>query len=67
MLLMVDREFYSFDLIVGVGQRGAQALGRLAAHVRPKPVQPLADGSTWPTFIPRRPAAANAGNTFWCG
>jgi hypothetical protein len=45
MLLMFDRGFYSFDLILGAGQRGAQALGRLAAHVRPKPMQALADGS----------------------
>ena len=45
MLLMFDRGFYGFDLILGTWQRGAQALGRLAAQVKPKLVQPLADGS----------------------
>jgi hypothetical protein len=45
MLLMFDRGFYSFDLILGVLQRKAQALGRLAAHVKLTPVHRLADGS----------------------
>jgi hypothetical protein len=45
MLLMIDRGFYGFDLIQAVVQREGQVLGRLAAHVKPTPVQRLADGS----------------------
>jgi hypothetical protein len=45
MLLLLDRGFYSFDLLWGIRQRGAQALGRLAAHVKPQPGHRLADGS----------------------
>ena len=45
MLLMFDRGFYGFDLILGVLQRQAHALGRLAAHVKPTLIQRLADGS----------------------
>jgi hypothetical protein len=53
MLLTFDRGFYNFDLIVGAGQRGAQVLGRLAAGVRPKPIQPLPDGSYLADICPR--------------
>lgn len=52
MLLMFDRGLYSFDLTLGVSQRGAHALGRLAAHVRPGPVQRLADGSYLASIYP---------------
>lgn len=52
MLLMFDRGFYSFDLIVGAVQHGAQLLGRLAAHVKPKPIQPLPDGSYLADIFP---------------
>jgi hypothetical protein len=53
MLLMFDRGFYNFDLILGAGQRGASVLGRLAAGVRPKPIQPLPDGSYLAAIFPR--------------
>lgn len=49
---MFDRGFYSFDLIVGAGARGAQVLGRLAAHVKPKPLQALPDGSYLADIFP---------------
>lgn len=52
MLLMFDRGFYSFDLIAGAVQRGAQVLGRLAAHVKPKPLYRLADGSYLANIFP---------------
>jgi hypothetical protein len=52
MLLMFDRGFYNFDLILGAVQRGAQVLGRLAAQVKPKPIQPLADGSYLADIFP---------------
>ena len=53
MLLMFDRGFYNFDLILGAGQRGALVVGRLAAGVRPKPIQPLPDGSYLADIFPR--------------
>ena len=52
MLLMFDRGFYSFDLIWGAVERGAQVLGRLAAHVKPTPIQPLPDGSYLADIFP---------------
>ena len=52
MLLMFDRGFYGFDLISGTLQRGAQVLGRLAANVKPRPVQFLPDGSYQADIFP---------------
>ncbi|MGQ0601084.1 MAG: IS4 family transposase [Anaerolineales bacterium] len=58
MLVMFDRGFYSFDVIMGVVQRGAQVLGRLAAHVKPRRVHALPDGSylahSYPSDYSRR-------------
>lgn len=45
MLVMWDRGFHAYDLIVAVRQRRAHLLGRLPAHVHPQPVRTLADGS----------------------
>lgn len=45
MLVMWDRGFHDYDMIVQVRQRGAHVLSRLPAHVKPEMVQPLADGS----------------------
>ncbi len=45
MLVMWDRGFHDYDMLVGVQQRGAHMLGRLPAHVKPQWVQSLADGS----------------------
>jgi len=45
MLLMIDRGFYSFDLIWQTLAHGAQLLGRLSSHIKPKPVQRLQDAS----------------------
>jgi hypothetical protein len=45
MLVMWDRGFHDFDMFHGVLQRQAHALGRLPAHVKPKHVRTLPDGS----------------------
>jgi hypothetical protein len=45
MLVMWDRGFHSFDMAVQTRQRKAHFLGRLPAHVKPKFVHALPDGS----------------------
>jgi hypothetical protein len=45
MLVMWDRGFHDYDMLVQVRQRGAHVLSRLPAHVKPVLVQALADGS----------------------
>ena len=45
MLLMFDCGFYGFDLIFQAFTRGAQVLGRMGSHVKPKIFQRLKDGS----------------------
>jgi hypothetical protein len=50
MLVMWDRGFHEFDMVDGVLTRGAQALSRLPAHVKPTGVMALPDGS-WLGYI----------------
>lgn len=50
MLVMWDRGFHDFDMCHGVTRRGGQMLSRLPAHVKPRPVLSLPDG-TWLGFI----------------
>lgn len=45
MLVMWDRGFHEYDMIVGVQERQAHVLGRLPAHVKPERIQVLDDGS----------------------
>ena len=45
MLVMWDRGFHDYDMITAIQQRQAHVLGRLPAHVKPKRLQTLADGS----------------------
>jgi hypothetical protein len=45
MLVMWDCGFHSFDMAVQTRQRKAHFLGRLPAHVKPKFVKALTDGS----------------------
>lgn len=45
MLVMWDRGFHEYDMIVDVRNRQAHVLGRLPAHVKPKHVRSLGDGS----------------------
>jgi hypothetical protein len=60
MLLMWDRGFHDFDMLVQARKRGAHALGRLPAHVKPTRIRTLADGSylayLHPTEYQRRKA-----------
>jgi hypothetical protein len=45
MLVMWDRGFHDYDMLVQTRQRGAHVLSRLPASVKPKVVRRLADGS----------------------
>lgn len=45
MLVMWDRGFHEYDMIVAVQAKQAHVLGRLPAHVKPERIQTLADGS----------------------
>ena len=45
MLVMWDRGFHDFDMIVGARRRGAHVLGRLPSGVKPQKVRTLSDGS----------------------
>jgi hypothetical protein len=45
MLVMWDRGFHDFDMIVGARRRGAHVLSRLPSGVKPQRVRTLADGS----------------------
>jgi hypothetical protein len=45
MLVLWDRGFHSFELIWALRQRNAQLLERLPAHMKPRLIQKLADGS----------------------
>jgi hypothetical protein len=45
MLVMWDRGFHDFDMIVGARRRGAHVLSRLPAHVKPQRIRTLSDGS----------------------
>jgi len=55
MLVMWDRNFHSYDMVVAAQRRGAQVLGRLPAGVQPEVVRALADGSQ---VVALRPGAA---------
>jgi hypothetical protein len=45
MLLMWDRGFHDYDMLVQTRKRGAHVLSRLPAHIKPTVIQSLADGS----------------------
>jgi hypothetical protein len=45
MLVMWDRGFHDYDMIADARKQGAHVLGRLPAHVRPRPILSLPDGS----------------------
>lgn len=52
MLVMWDRGFHDFDMLVRARQRGAHVLSRLPAHVKPHHLRPLADGSALAYICP---------------
>jgi hypothetical protein len=52
MLVLWDRGFHDYDMLVGAQHQGAHVLNRLPAHVTPQPVRPLPDGTTLATLAP---------------
>jgi hypothetical protein len=52
MLIMWDRGFHDFDMVVAVRQRGAHVLSRLPAGVKPQPLRTLPDGSLLAYLLP---------------
>lgn len=61
MLLMWDRGFHDFDMVVLARQRGAHILGRLPAHVKPLPLRTLPDGSLLAYLLPSDDARRRRG------
>jgi hypothetical protein len=61
MLLMWDRGFHDFDMVVAARQRGAHVLGRLPAHVKPLPLRTLPDGSLLAYLLPSDDAQRRRG------
>ena len=62
MLVMWDRGFHDYDMFAAVLQRGGQVLSRLPAHVKPKRVVPLPDGSTLAYIYPSDPVRRKRGD-----
>jgi hypothetical protein len=52
MLVMWDRGFHDCDMILGVQQRDAHVLSRLPAHVKPRWVSTLPDGTYLADLLP---------------
>jgi transposase IS4-like protein/DDE family transposase len=61
MLLMWDRGFHDFDMVVAVRRRGAHVLSRLPAHVKPLPLRTLPDGSVLAYLLPSEDARRRQG------
>ncbi len=61
MLLMWDRGFHDFDMVVAARQRGAHVLGRLPATVKPLPLRTLPDGSVLAYLLPADDARRRRG------
>jgi len=55
MLVMWDRGFHDYDMLVDARHQGAHVLSRLPAHVKPKPVCSLPDGSYLAYLYPSEP------------
>jgi hypothetical protein len=52
MLLLWDRGFHDFDMVLATRRRGAHGLGRLPAHLKPIPLRTLSDGSMLAALVP---------------
>src|SRR5690348_12280256 len=52
MLVLWDRGFHDYEMLIGARQRGAQVLGRLPSHVKPQRLRTLPDGSVLATLRP---------------
>jgi hypothetical protein len=61
MLLMWDRGFHDFDMVVATRRRGAHVLSRLPAGVQPVPLRTLADGSVLAYLLPSEDARRRRG------
>jgi hypothetical protein len=61
MLLMWDRGFHDFDMLVAARQHGAHVLARLPAHVKPLLLRTLADGSVLAYLLPSDDARRRQG------
>lgn len=61
MLLMWDRGFHDFDMVVATRRRGAHVLSRLPAGVQPVPLRTLSDGSVLAYLLPSEDARRRRG------
>jgi hypothetical protein len=62
MLLLLDRGFYSFEMMERTLARGAQVLGRVPAHVTLRVRHALPDGSYWAYIYPADPQRRKRGD-----
>jgi hypothetical protein len=62
MLVLWDRGFHDFDMVVATRRRGAHVLSRLPAGVKPQIVRGLPDGSVLAYVLPREDARRRRGD-----
>jgi Insertion element 4 transposase N-terminal/Transposase DDE domain len=62
MLLLLDRGFYSFEMMERTLARGAHVLGRVPAHVTLRVRHALPDGSYWAYIYPSDPQRRKRGD-----
>ncbi len=61
MLVMWDRGFHDYDMVADARKRGAHVLGRLPAHVKPRSILTLPDGSQLAYIYPSAPQRRRRG------
>lgn len=61
MLVLWDRGFHSFDMVLATRKRGAHVLGRLPSTVKLLPLRTLADGSLLAYLLPSDDARRRGG------
>ncbi len=61
MLVMWDRGFHDFDMLLAVRKRQAHVLSRLPAHVKPQLLRRLPDGSDLAYLLPSQEARRRRG------
>jgi len=64
MLVMWDRGFHSFDMLIQARKQGAHILARLPSHVNPKRIHALPDGSYLAYLYPSEYQRRKAGEQF---
>jgi hypothetical protein len=62
MVLLLDRGFYSFEMLERTLARGAHVLGRVPAHVTLRVRHALPDGSYWAYIYPSDPQRRQRGD-----